>query len=72
VNVRNGPTDRPTTDAGRRFRGPRERSDRIEPGHGLRGMRERAAMLDGELTAGPAPDGGFEVHAVLPLNEGDR
>jgi signal transduction histidine kinase len=34
---------------------------------GLRGMRERAAVYDGELTAGPAPDGGWRVHLVLPL-----
>jgi signal transduction histidine kinase len=37
------------------------------PGHGLVGMRERAAMLDGELVAHPRPDGGFSVRAVLPL-----
>jgi len=36
------------------------------PGHGVLGMRERAAMLGGELTAGPAPDGGYAVAAVLP------
>ncbi|SEG14264.1 Signal transduction histidine kinase [Thermomonospora echinospora] len=35
-------------------------------GHGLIGMRERAAMLDGELTTGPTPEGGFAVTAVLP------
>jgi signal transduction histidine kinase len=34
---------------------------------GLRGMRERAAIYDGELDAGPAPDGGWRVHLVLPL-----
>jgi signal transduction histidine kinase len=34
---------------------------------GLRGMRERAAIYDGELSAGPAPDGGWRVHLVLPL-----
>jgi signal transduction histidine kinase len=37
------------------------------PGHGVRGMRERAAMLGGELRAGPSGDGGFEVSATLPL-----
>ncbi|MEU3076581.1 sensor histidine kinase [Streptomyces laurentii] len=37
-----------------------------EPGHGLLGMRERTAMLGGELAAGPTPDGGWEVTAVLP------
>ena len=35
-------------------------------GHGLRGMRERAALLGGELTAGPVPDGSFVVTARLP------
>jgi signal transduction histidine kinase len=37
-------------------------------GHGLRGMRERAASAGGELTAGPLPDGGgCLVTATLPL-----
>jgi signal transduction histidine kinase len=31
-------------------------------------MRERAELLGGSLWAGPAPDGGFGVTAVLPLN----
>jgi len=35
-------------------------------GHGIIGMRERAAMLDGQLDAGPTDDGGFLVTAVLP------
>jgi signal transduction histidine kinase len=35
-------------------------------GHGLTGMRERAATVGGRLTAGPAPTGGFLVEAVLP------
>jgi signal transduction histidine kinase len=38
------------------------------PGHGLAGMRERAGLLGGSLSAGPAPDGGFAVSAVLPLS----
>ncbi len=37
-------------------------------GHGLTGMAERAAAVGGQLTAGPHPDGGFEVRATLPLN----
>ncbi|MEU1543992.1 sensor histidine kinase [Actinacidiphila glaucinigra] len=37
-------------------------------GHGLVGMRERVAMLDGELTARALPDGGFHVTAILPLS----
>jgi signal transduction histidine kinase len=36
-------------------------------GDGIRGMRERAEALGGELTAGPTPDGGFRVHARLPV-----
>ncbi|MEV6827697.1 sensor histidine kinase [Amycolatopsis sp. NPDC051102] len=36
------------------------------PGHGLRGMSERAAALGGRCTAGPV-DGGFEVRVELPI-----
>ena len=36
-------------------------------GHGLVGMRERAAVHGGELTAGPDPHGGFVVTARLPV-----
>lgn len=36
-------------------------------GHGLIGMSERAALLDGALEAGPSPGGGYRVHARLPL-----
>ncbi|WP_405686745.1 sensor histidine kinase [Streptomyces sp. NBC_00057] len=39
-------------------------------GHGVLGMRERAAMLGGTLRAGPGPDGQFEVVALLPIGEG--
>ena len=35
-------------------------------GRGLLGMRERAELLGGHLTAGPADGGGFEVVAELP------
>ncbi|TDW15447.1 sensor histidine kinase [Kribbella kalugense] len=39
-------------------------------GHGLVGMRERVAAVRGALSAGPRADGGFAVHAVLPLETG--
>jgi signal transduction histidine kinase len=36
-------------------------------GHGLLGMRERAASVGGELHTGPAPGGGFLIEATLPV-----
>ncbi|THA75485.1 two-component sensor histidine kinase [Streptomyces sp. A0592] len=36
-------------------------------GYGLAGMTERAEALGGHLTAGPSPEGGWIVTAVLPL-----
>jgi signal transduction histidine kinase len=36
-------------------------------GHGLVGMRERVTALGGEFAAGPGPQSGFVVRAVLPL-----
>ncbi|WP_405109125.1 sensor histidine kinase [Micromonospora sp. NBC_01405] len=36
-------------------------------GHGLAGMRERAALHGGTLTTGPQPTGGFAVRATLPF-----
>ena len=44
--------------------GPRPTlSRRRSRGHGLIGMRERAALFGGELTAARKPDGGFGVCA---------
>jgi signal transduction histidine kinase len=37
-------------------------------GHGIIGMRERAALCGGSLEVGPTPDGGFRVTATLPLH----
>ncbi len=53
VRVRNGrPTGRPARPPG--------------AGHGLVGMRERVAILDGELSTEATGDGGFAVTALLP------
>jgi signal transduction histidine kinase len=38
-------------------------------GHGLVGMRERTSLYGGALSAGPLADGGFRVHARIPLEE---
>jgi hypothetical protein len=36
-----------------------------DQGHGIDGMRERAALHRGALRAGPAPGGGWLVEAIL-------
>ncbi|GAA0578105.1 histidine kinase [Streptomyces crystallinus] len=36
-------------------------------GHGITGMRERVAMLGGEMTAGETADGGYEVAVFIPV-----
>ena len=51
-------------DGSRVVRPPRE-------SHGIRGMRERAALYGGELVAGPTGSGGFEVRLWLPLPAAD-
>ncbi|MER5380017.1 histidine kinase [Streptomyces sp. NPDC002688] len=45
----------------------RGRGSTTDTGFGLIGMRERAALLHGELIAGPRPEGGFRVSARLPF-----
>ena len=47
-------------DNGRGLRGRPE-------GAGIRGMRERALLVEGELTIGPRDGGGTEVRLVLPV-----
>lgn len=36
-------------------------------GTGIRGMRERARLVDGQLTVRPRPEGGTEVRLVVPV-----
>jgi signal transduction histidine kinase len=42
-------------------------TQQVGAGHGLLGMRERVALLGGELEAGRRVDGGFRVAARLPV-----
>jgi signal transduction histidine kinase len=42
-------------------------TDTVAGGHGLVGMRQRVALLGGQLHTGPEPGGGFAVRATLPL-----
>jgi signal transduction histidine kinase len=51
--VANGPGSRPAASDG-------------HTGHGLPGMRDRAAAVGGRVTAAPTDDGGFTVVAELP------
>jgi signal transduction histidine kinase len=39
-------------------------------GHGLLGMRERVSIFSGRLQARALEDGGFEVHAEIPVPTG--
>jgi signal transduction histidine kinase len=66
-------TDTPLSGSHRRFGGAETAvtTTRELPaaggGHGLVGMRERVALYGGTFEAGPRPDGGWRVHAGLPL-----
>jgi signal transduction histidine kinase len=47
--------------------GAADRRDTTPTGHGIAGMRERVAMLGGQLDAVRQARGGFLVRARLPL-----
>jgi two-component system sensor histidine kinase UhpB len=40
-----------------------------EAGNGIRGMRERAVLVGGQLAVGRSPAGGTEVALTIPLEE---
>jgi signal transduction histidine kinase len=58
------------SDDGRGVAGPTDNGASM--GQGLVGMRERVAMLGGEIEAGYRKNGGFGVHAKLPLEREER
>jgi signal transduction histidine kinase len=49
-------------------RGDRRTANGAPGGHGLIGMRERLALYGGSVNAGPGPDGGWRVHARMPID----
>ncbi|MDG6103240.1 sensor histidine kinase [Dactylosporangium aurantiacum] len=49
---------------------PPQRGHRSPTAHGILGMRERAELYGGVLTAGPAAGGGFAVELRLPVEVG--
>ncbi|MEV7008685.1 sensor histidine kinase [Streptosporangium sp. NPDC051022] len=62
VNVKQDEVTIEVTDNGMARKAMTEKNE----GHGLIGMRERALLYGGELTAGPGAYGGFRVEARLP------
>jgi signal transduction histidine kinase len=60
IDQRNGQLSIEVTDSGRG-------GSPAGTGYGITGMRERAALLGGDFSAGPRPGGGFRVAARLPV-----
>jgi signal transduction histidine kinase len=48
------------------------RAGRCREGYGLAGLRERAALLGGQLRAGPGAEQGWHVEAELPRGRADN
>jgi signal transduction histidine kinase len=53
-------------------RGSASRKTEGTPGYGLQGMRERVALLNGTLRAGPEPGHGWRVEVVLPIKKTEQ
>lgn len=49
--------------------GPGQSVGQPGSGQGLVGMRERVALLDGSVSNGPTPEGGYLVEASIPVEE---
>lgn len=64
VNYGDVKLDIDVTDDGR---GAAQGLEVSDSGHGLIGMQERVALLDGSLAAGPRTGGGYRVHAIIPI-----
>jgi signal transduction histidine kinase len=65
INRQDGELSIEVTDSGRGA--PASKFSPAGTGYGITGMRERAALLGGDLSAGPRPGGGIRVAARLPL-----
>jgi signal transduction histidine kinase len=68
IEIGSAPPPRPARPAAAPAAG-RARAHRTS-GLGIRGMRERAELYGGHLTAGPDSGGGFTVTAVIPYQDG--
>ncbi|MEN3535213.1 sensor histidine kinase [Microbispora sp. ZYX-F-249] len=60
------------SDSGPAVRKPGTRNAAMTGGLGLIGMAERVALCGGELHAGPTAEGGFHIHARIPVDKGAR
>ena len=65
INQQDGELSIEVTDGGRGA--PASKFSPSGAGYGITGMRERATLLGGDLSAGPRPGGGIRVAARLPL-----
>jgi signal transduction histidine kinase len=62
-----GPPDAAQPNAAQPNAGPGSPPGECSAGHGIVGMRERAAVFGGQVVVGPC-SGGWRVHTVLPLD----